>query len=210
MLTPEARQGIDRGLRWLAGRQNDDGGFGLGGMRGNAAICGLCGMAFLAAGSTPSRGPYGDHVQRAVDYLLVNSQPSGLVCESPLSRLTPGPMYSHGFATLFLAECCGMSPRRQLREKLALAAKLIVTTQNHEGGWRCEPEIVANADISVTSCQVVALRAARNAGIGVPKKTFDREIKYIWNSQNRDGGFVYMLSRGGESAFPARRPPSWR
>ncbi len=136
LITPAAQQAIDQGLKWLAGRQNADGSFGPNATRGNAAICGLCGMAFLAGGSTPGRGTYGDRVQRAVDYLLANSQPNGLLCETPLSPITPGPMYSHGFATLFLAECCGMSPRKELRAKLGLAVKLIVDTQNNEGGWR--------------------------------------------------------------------------
>ena len=80
-------------------------------------------MAFLAAGSTPGRGHYGDRVQRAVDYLLANSQASGFICESPPNP-RQGPMYSHGFATLFLAECYGMSPRRELRDKLAASGRI--------------------------------------------------------------------------------------
>jgi hypothetical protein len=200
MITPAARQGIDRGLQWLAGRQNEDGSFGTDAMRGNTAICGLSGMAFLAGGSSPGRGPYGDRVQRAVDYLLANSQSSGLICEPvPTTR---GRMYMHGFATLFLAECYGMSPRRELREKLASAVKLIVSIQNTEGGWRYEPQIVDNADISVTVCQVMALRAAYNAGVYVPKKTFNDAVGYVLNSQNGDGGFVYQLVNRGPSAFP--------
>ena len=200
MLTPATRRGIDEGLKWLAGRQNDDDSFGQGAWRGNAAVSGLCGMAFLAAGSTPGRGQYGDRVQRAVDYLLANARASGSICESP-----PNPrskMYSHGFATLFLAECYGMSPRRELRGKLAAAVDLIVKTQNSEGGWRDEPEIVDHADISVTVCQVMALRAAYNAGIHVPKKTFKEAVGYVLNSQNPDGGFVYQLANRGPSGFP--------
>ena len=202
MISPAARQGIDKGLKWLAGRQNNDGSFGPTATRGNAAICGLAGMAFLGGGSTPGRGPYGDRVQRAVDYLLANSQPNGLICETPRLQITQGPMYSHGFATLFLSECCGMSPRKELREKLGLAVKLIVDTQNNEGGWRYGAQIEPRADISVTVCQVIALRAAHNAGVSVPKTTFERAIEYVKQSRNPDGGFVYQLSNPHESAFP--------
>ncbi len=42
-----------------------------------------------------------------------------------------------------------------------------------EGGWRYQPER-READISVTICQVMALRAARNAGIYVSNDTIDR------------------------------------
>jgi hypothetical protein len=47
---------------------------------------------------------------------------------------TQGPMYSHGFGTLFLAEAYGMSHRPELRERLHKAVRLIVDTQNAEGG----------------------------------------------------------------------------
>ena len=56
----------------------------------------------------------------------------------------------------------------------------------------------------MTVCQVMALRAAHNAGIHVP--TGDRStdaVEYVKKCQNRDGGFCYMLSAGGgPSGFP--------
>src|SRR5690606_6767441 len=73
--------------------------------------------------------------------------------------------------------------------------------QNDEGGWRYQPDSV-EADISVTVCQVMALRAARNCGIAVPKETIDRAVDYVERCQNPDGGFMYQLIRRGESAFP--------
>jgi len=94
-----------------------------------------------------------------------------------------------------------MYPEPLVREKLAAAVKLIVSTQNDEGGWRYEPKR-QDADLSVTICQVMALRAARNAGIFVPNETVDRCVEYVKRSQNADGGFMYMLSQPGESQFP--------
>jgi hypothetical protein len=109
-------------------------------------------------------------------------------------------MYEHGFATLFLAEVYGMAPRDDMREKLSRAVDLIVRTQNAEGGWRYQPRR-EDADISVTICQVMALRAARNAGFKVPSTTVDKCVDYVKRSQNADGGFRYMLGPG-ESMFP--------
>jgi hypothetical protein len=109
-------------------------------------------------------------------------------------------MYSHGFGALFLAEAYGMSRRPEIREKLEKAIRLIIDTQNGEGGWRYQP-VRADADLSVTICQINALRAARNAGIFVPKETVDACLRYVKQSQNPDGGFRYMLT-GGASAFP--------
>ena len=109
-------------------------------------------------------------------------------------------MYSHGFGTLFLAEAYGMTHRPEIREKLQKAVRLIIDTQNNEGGWRYQP-VRRDADLSVTICQINALRAARNAGLFVPKETVENCIRYVKQSQNPDGGFRYML-QGGASAFP--------
>jgi hypothetical protein len=152
----------------------------------------------MAAGSTPGRGVYGENANRLLSFVLENAQDSGFLSVS--GATSHGPMYGHGFATLFLAEAYGMSMRADIRPKLAKAIKLIVQTQNSEGGWRYQPQ-PREADLSVTVCQVMALRAARNAGIFVPAETVDRCIAYVKRSQNSDGGFMYMI-QGGQSAFP--------
>ncbi len=197
-ITPAAERAIGRGLTWLAGRQHDDGSFGSGPYYGNVAITALAGMAFLADGSTPDRGPHGRRISLAIDYLLASALPSGFI-NAPRGA-GHGPMYGHGFATLFLAECHGMSQRPELRETLSKAVKLIVNAQNKGGGWRYYPQR-SDADISVTVCQAMALRAARNAGLHVPKEIMDRSVEYVKRCQNADGGFRYQLEPG-ESAFP--------
>lgn len=198
MITSQTAAAIERGLSFLASRQHDDGAFGSGGYSRNVAVCALGGMAFMSAGSTPGRGPYGAEVAKCVEFLLNHTQDSGFITVPGAS--SHGPMYGHGFATLFLAEAYGMSMRADIRPKLAKAVELIVNTQNSEGGWRYQPQR-RDADISVTICQVMALRAARNAGLYVPSETIDRTIDYVKECQNSDGGFMYM-AQGGQSAFP--------
>jgi len=199
MVTPTAQRAIDQGLAVLAARQHEDGSIGSGSYRGNVAVVSLAGMAWMAGGSTPGRGRYGREIALALDYVLANAQESGYINHATFAH--HGPMYGHGFATLFAAECYGMSPRPAIREKLSKAVKLLVACQNEQGGWRYYPQRM-DPDISVTVCQMMALRAARNAGIFVPAETIDRAVDYVKKSQNPDGGFMYMLSQGGESAFP--------
>jgi hypothetical protein len=198
LITPAVQRSVERGLKWIVSQQREDGSVGSGSYRGNVAVCALSGMAMMADGSTPGRGRYGVQVNRCVDYLLASTQPSGFICGSDNCH---GPMYGHGFATMFMAECYGMSRRPELRDKLSKAVKIIVNSQNKQGGWRYQP-VRADADISVTVCQVMALRAARNAGLYVPNETIDRAIDYVKRSQNADGGFTYMLTPNGESDFP--------
>jgi hypothetical protein len=198
LITPETEAAIKKGLDFLASRQQEDGSFAASGYGRNVAVCSLAGMAFMSSGSTPMRGPYGLHVNRCLDYVLSHAQESGFVVDE--GSASHGPMYCHGFATLFLAEAYGMTMRADLRDKLSKAVRLIVETQNDQGGWRYQPQR-NDADISVTVCQMMSLRAAKNAGIYVPNATRDKCVEYVKKSQNADGGFMYMV-HGGASAFP--------
>ncbi len=201
LITTETQKSIEAGLAWLSKQQNADGSYGSGAYRGNIAVTSLSALAMMASGSSPGRGPYGPQIDKALQFVMDNTSPSGFI--SVQNAATHGPMYSHGFGALFLAEAYGMTRRPEIREKLEKAIRLIVDTQNGEGGWRYQP-VRADADLSVTICQINALRAARNAGIFVPKETVEACIRYVKQSQNLDGGFRYMLS-GGASAVPSQR-----
>ncbi|MHC4607568.1 MAG: prenyltransferase/squalene oxidase repeat-containing protein, partial [Planctomycetota bacterium] len=101
-------------------------------------------MAFVSAGHTPGRGKYGDVVRRGLRYIL-----ECVRAEDGYVTANGTRMYSHAFATLFLAEIYGMSPRRDVKTKLKRAVALLVAAQNKEGGWRYSPMPV-DADLSVT------------------------------------------------------------
>ena len=144
----------------------------------------------MGAGNLPGRGKYGVQVEKSLNYILSCCQESGLIT----SENTNGLMYGHGFATLFLGEIYGMSPDDNVKEKLIRSVRLIERIQNAEGGWRynAAPQ---DADISVTICQVMALRAARDAGIKVSKDVIDKAVAYVRRCQNGDGGFSYQAGQ---------------
>lgn len=199
-LTPRIHQAVAKGLKYLASQQNADGSFGQHSRYGkNVGITSLAALAFMADGHLPGRGEYGTNVQQALDFVLSNATETGLVA----ADTSHGPMYGHGFATLFLGEIYGMSRLENdtaLREALVKAVRLIVKSQNTEGGWRYNP-IPDDADVSVTICQVMALRSARNAGIKVPAETIEKAVEYVKECQNPDGGFRYRTQKGA-SAWP--------
>ncbi len=206
-LTPDALRAIDRGLAFLANTQLRDGSFGDSPTyHGNIAVTSLAGLALLAGGHTPGRGPYGLAVQRALDFVLAKEQrnPPGFLNNSQGINTRQGAMYSHGFGALFLAETYGMVADRNLQDRLKAtierAVQLILNSQNSEGGWRYEP-VKSFADSSVTICQIMALRAARNVGFFVPKEAADKCVKYIRSCQTVDGGFSYFAGNG-PAAFP--------
>lgn len=209
LMTPAVHKAIERGLHFLAERRQiktgrDKGSFGTSGYSGGVAVCGLAGLAFMCSGSPPGQGPYGKHVDRCVDFITSNQDKNGFLSVNSGGGSRDS-MYGHGFATLFLAEAYGMSTRHDadatIGEALRKSVKLIVECQNDAGGWRYEPR-KSDADLSITICQIMALRAARDAGINVPDETRAKCIKYVKDSQNPDGGFRYTINQGGGSTFP--------
>lgn len=199
-VTAETQSAIDSGLEWLAQRQHPSGAFGSpGDYAQNVGVTALCGLAFLSAGSVPEGGRFSEQVQGCTRYLLACAGPDGFITESDVK--THGPMYGHGFATMFLAEVYGSPAAPDVRDPLKRAVGIILSSQNSQGGWRYQP-ISDEADISVTVCQVMALRAARNAGLAVPKEVIDRAVTYVRRCQNADGGFRYRLFDAAESRQP--------
>jgi hypothetical protein len=209
MVTPEAERAIHSGLAYLKSQQGRDGSFGTGKYRGNVAVSSLAGLAMMAGGHQPGRGAYGKVVADALRYVL-GQEDAGEPGYFRTPRLAPqGPvfergygMYDHGFATLFLAESCGMVSDRRLRDDvhaaLRRAVKLTLASQrkNNENAWRYTPSS-RDADISVTICQIMALRAARNAGVDVPKKQVDDCVEYVKRCQDRAGGWFRYMAQGG-------------
>ena len=196
-ITPETIKVVKRGLVYLASQQQKDGSFGQDRYGRHVGISALAGLAFMCNGDMPGRGIYGKNVERALNFVLDHTDAdTGLIA----ADTSHGPMYGHGFATLFLAEVYGHNRDNRTREALVKAVRLITRSQNKEGGWRYRP-VSSDADLSVTICQIKALRAARNAGIKVPKSTIDQAVEYVKKCQNGDGGFRYMLTYSSSSAF---------
>lgn len=197
---PEA---VKRGLDWLAAHQDTGGAFG-----GEApslyadpvAVTSLAGLAFLASGSTPDHGPYAKPLDRALQYVLHSqSADTGLIAGARSLE----PMYGHGYATLFLAEACMKSKNEAAAKALQKAVDLLAKAQNPEGGWRYLPQ-PADADVSVTACELNALLAAKAGGANVDAKIIHSAIVYVQKCQNHDGGFSYMTGGNGTSGsgFP--------
>ena len=80
---------------------------------------------------------------------------------------------------------------------LKKAVGLIVKSQNRLGGWRYSVDST-DADTTVSGAQMVALRAAANAGIEVPEDTIKRGVAFYKDCALPGGGFGYT-GRDGPS-----------
>ena len=225
-ITPQVEKAARDGLAWLAAHQ-DPGGFwacdvgyklnsNYNVTKENASHVGVTSLAliaFLAGGHLPGRGQYGDVLERGLQFVLSCAQDDGYITANGTR------MYDHAFATLFLAEVYGMTRREEVKLALQRSVNLIVACQNAEGGWRYKP-FARDSDMSITVCQVMALRSSRNIGINVPYSTIDAAVGYVRRSaveegsgvrhayfprsyvENDEGAFRYQPIPGSRVSFP--------
>ena len=200
LITPAAQGTIDKSLAYLLRNQvksgRNQGAFGNGGYAGGVATASLAGLAMMCGGHAPGQGKFGKAIDRCVAFVLKNVRDTGYIAKSDNSNEN---MYGHGFSMLFLSQAYGMTQKPEIGKKLRKAVELTCSTQSKEGGWRYQPR-KSDADLSITVCQIMGLRGARDAGIDVPDDVRKLCIDYVKRSQNKNGSFRYTL-RGGHSTF---------
>jgi hypothetical protein len=171
-VTPESQEALDRGLAWLARSQGPAGNW----ESDDLGLVATGALAFLAAGHLPGREPYGDTVERALDYVLDNAQPSGLLNIADPHRA----MYNHGLSTFVLGQAFGMSDDPRLGPTLDRALALIAQTQALDGGWNYEAQRRPQGhDLSLVVMQALALRSAVDSGFEVPPDVVERAIRVV-------------------------------
>ncbi len=171
-ITDDSQQALARGLDWLARTQGPEGNW----ESNDLGLVSTGALAFLAAGHQPGRGRYGDVVQRAIDYVLHNAQPGGLLNIAEERR----GMYNHGLSTFVLGQAYGTTSDPRLPTTLDRALKLIAQTQCRDGGW----DYVAKRqdrghDLSLAVMQALALRSAVDSGLEVPPEVVELALRSV-------------------------------
>ncbi len=186
---PRIDAAVEKSLAYLAQQQHKKEGYWPSNMGKSPAVASLAVMAFLAKGHTPGAGPYGEVIDRGVDFVLSCRKPNGLLAGGS----THGPMYVHGMSTLMLSEVSGMvdaSRQQRIDKALPHALRLILTAQQvtkppqYRGGWRYHPHS-ADSDISLTGWALMALRSARNNGAQIPRKAIDDAVGFVLRCRAR-------------------------
>ncbi|MCA9017569.1 MAG: terpene cyclase/mutase family protein, partial [Planctomycetaceae bacterium] len=202
-MTPAAVKSIQRGLDYLAKQQTANGSFQTteDGSTYPVSMTSLAGIAFLANGNTPSRGPYADQVRKATEYVLSQAQENGLIAAGSENGR---PMYGHGFSLLFLSSVFGMETDAKVRARIEKVVKngiqLTSSGQSALGGWIYTPG--GGDEGSVTVTQMQGLRAAHNAGFTVPKGTIQNAVRYLELCQTPEGGIRYSYHSGNDTRLP--------
>ncbi len=199
IISPQVKATVEKAVSWLLKQQQPSGYFSE--QKTNqaprpgdvpshsAAMTALAIMGLASVGHLPGNPtPEGAAAERALKFIVDNVEPdeNGYLGRSDRSR-----MYGHGIISLMLTEMLGMSASeetdKKVRSMTERAIKLIIRAQQvpkseaNRGGWRYEPSS-SDSDISVSVWQLMALRAAKNSGIEVPKEAIDNAIAYIKRS----------------------------
>jgi hypothetical protein len=205
-ITPESEAALELGLQWLAKNQGPKGNW----ESNDLGLVSMGALAFMAAGNSPHRGKYGKEVAKALEFVVENAKPSGLLNMSDGQR----DMYNHGLATFVLGQAQGMTSGndRRLNRSLDQAIKLISYTQCEDGGWDYHARRQANGhDLSLAVMQAKALRSAVDSGLEVPPEVIELAIRSVREhyapqgdrnapeseQQKKPGQFTYGKGGGG-------------
>jgi hypothetical protein len=200
----ELPPGLAEALGWLARHQSPDGlwsvttfgrecvGLGCNAGRGasefDVGVSALSALALLACGigwpdqDSADGHNLGEAMRQAVLRIVQGRSPEG----SLSAFRTAKPMYNHALATYALAEAfrgaSAAEPRPaetdDLKSALVGAVRFLADAQNPGKGWRYGVRPVDN-DASVTALALLALDAARRAGVPVPKAAFDGGFAFL-------------------------------
>ena len=209
----DVQENIRKGLEWLAKNQNRaEGNWEANGGQYPTTMTAVAGMCMLMEGSTMREGKYSQNIKKAVEWFMKRSQANGLLGNPNNPTEASRYMYGHGFGLLFLASVYGEEEdekrRKDLEKLLTKAVEFCGKAQTDKGGWGyVSANEGSNFDEgSVTITQLQGLRAARNAGILVPKSIIDKSVDYLKKSTTPAGGIIYSLANGF-AANGGERPP---
>ena len=204
----EVRQALTKALDYLASIQRKDGSW----ERYEQAYTGLSIMAFIGAKCVQK--DYSANIKAGLKYLASKFTPRSKYAEGSREADYRGgsfgteEMYQHAIATLGVIEALADLNDESLEPIAREAVELILRSQNTEqkpetlrgpakpdsrafGGWRYGPDST-DSDISVTGWQILALKAAVNAGFVIPDHVFPAAAGFVRSLQGKeDGSFRY-------------------
>ncbi|QDU69616.1 prenyltransferase/squalene oxidase repeat-containing protein [Engelhardtia mirabilis] len=184
---------IALGLEWLAEHQSPDGHWdgddfayqcdrggppadGEGSPLHDVGLTGLAVLAFMGWGDTPESGDYADNIRRGLAWLRRSQDTdSGRIGVAVSSNS----IYDHAIATLALCEAQAMAPAPMRGRAAQSAIDFAQRARSAYTGWRYQYPPDGTADTSVTGWMVLALSAARKAGLATDPAAFRDALGWI-------------------------------
>lgn len=214
---------MDRALAYLASQQAADGRFPSISVA-QPAITSLGVLAFLSRGHQPGVGPYGDALERAVNFVLSHQRKDGLLSfHEPENHFVEKgashtAMYNHAISGLMLSEVYGVAAGEQAARIHPAIVKALEFTRAMQtqtkrvaldhGAWRYYARLnhhtPIDSDLSVTSWQLMFYRSARNAEFDAPKSHTDEALAFVKRCFQPDKGTFHYGLHGLHGPTPSR------
>ncbi len=182
---------------------------GEGSYHSDVAATALALLPFLAAGQTPQTrsSPFAKQIGKGLTWLISQQAANGSIARHGSGGKEFGedkPMYTHALATIVLCEAYAMTHDPKYGAAAAKAVRFIEEAQNEStGGWRYFPRI--DGDTSVLGWQVMALKSAQMAGLGVNSVTLENPRKWLASvaTGRNQGLFRYQPYRAEDRSMTA-------
>jgi hypothetical protein len=214
----ETEAAVQRGLKWLSEHQGKTGAWGLdwgndicqvnppcGGMacRFPVGTTAVALLAFLGAGNTHldgPEGPYAATVKNAAEFLTSRQTKDGRFEEAETVY-----NYTHAISTYAMCELLAMTQDPRLRPVCERAVNYICSMQQDNGGWDYDAQRSGRGDVSISGWMVMALRAARAAGLTVPTSTWTRARSFYVTATDEQRPWVayFVLDQTRHGGTPA-------
>jgi hypothetical protein len=210
-------QAVERALAYIASQQKPDGSFCTY-PTGESGVTALCVLAYLSCGYLPGEGLYAKNIEAGIDYVISCQQESGLI-----SLMPPAPYwdynnsahtgtYNHAVSGLLLCEVYGMVGEEQCWRIPGVVKKALEfsrgrqtvrkTNRLDDGAWRyLAPRLGVDADLSITSWQLMFWRSAKNAGFEVPSQWVDEAMEYVRRCYNEQEQVFYYTIHGQDYVY---------
>ena len=214
---PPSEDAVDAALRWLKRHQSPDGrwdsdawqqscaeggcqagdtGHDKGGSHYDVGLTSLALLAYTGHGNSHRFGVFKRTVASALRWLRAQQQADGSLGFHEAGD--HGGMYNHALATMALAELYGTSRDFTLRRAAESAVAFCLKAQNPNLGWKYRLKQGKN-DTSVTGWMVLALKAAKTAGLEVPPQAFEDANRWFHRATNTRGEAGYEGPSGGSA-----------
>lgn len=169
------------------------------GDRYEMALTGLALLAFQAGGHYYfNDAEYSEVVRKGLDWMVANQGSKGGLIgthdKGGYSVYHKHYMYEHGIASFALNEACAIAralnepDEVRYRDAAQRAVDFIEDNQHSDGGWRYTPDLLEESDTSVTGWQVLALKAALEAGLDVDEYCVQNARTYFHSRETGENG----------------------
>lgn len=167
------------------------------------AVTAVAGLAFLAAGESPTQGPHAALLAGCRDYVAMSMQTWQIPAAQAGGEIEQDyENWALGYAGLFLSECLARGTKDlRLGKTLEWIAKRLGENQEESGGWGHKPHVpnrLGYREFTAPGLVILpALSLIKERGLAVPEKALAKGVEYLRKVQEETGAFCYGHDRGG-------------